>query len=83
MYGFIEPMEATAVGMYHRLCKCAWDGIFDKVSFEKCNQNIKSEMIETQNIVLWHYQYGSKFIGFSGNTQNHSHLIQTKDLMMS
>ena len=48
--GFIEPMEATAVGMYHRLCKCAWDGIFKKLSFEECNQNIKSEMIETQNM---------------------------------
>ena len=47
--------------MYHKLCKCAWDGIFANDTFDNCNQNIQSEMIETQNIVLWHYQFGSKF----------------------
>ena len=61
MYGFIEPMEATSLGMYHKLCKCAWDGIFKTFSFEVCNQNIKSEMMELQNMILWHYQFGSKY----------------------
>ena len=61
MYGFIEPLEATSVGLYHRLCKCAWDGMFNVHSFDRCNNNIKNKMIELQNIVLWHYQYGSKY----------------------
>ena len=61
MYGFLEPLEATSTGLYRSLCRCAWDGIFEKIPFEKCNQSIKREMLETQNIVLWHYQYGSKY----------------------
>jgi len=61
MYGFLEPLEATSVGLYHRLCRCAWDGIFKVHSFERCNKNIRNKMMELQNIVMWHYQYGSRF----------------------
>jgi len=61
MYGFLEPLEATSVGLYQRLCRCAWDGIFKVHSFERCNRNIRNKMMELQNIVMWHYQYGSKF----------------------
>ena len=61
MYGFLEPLEATSVGLYQSLCRCAWDGIFKVHSFERCNQNIRNKMMELQNIVMWHYQYGSKF----------------------
>ena len=61
MYGFIEPMEATAVGMYHKLCKCAWDGIFANDTFDNCNKNIKTNVKQLENIILWHYQFGSKF----------------------
>ncbi len=61
MYGFIEPMEATAVGMYHKLCQCAWDGIFANDTFDNCNKNIKTNVKQLENIILWHYQFGSKF----------------------
>ena len=28
MYGFIEPLEATSLGLYHFLCRQAWDYMF-------------------------------------------------------
>ena len=61
MYGFIEPLEATALCLYHRLCRYAWDGIFKNIPFNICNQNIKNEMVKIQNFILWHYQFGSKY----------------------
>tara|TARA_B100000401_G_scaffold290704_1_gene199023 strand:- start:40 stop:1134 length:1095 start_codon:yes stop_codon:yes gene_type:complete len=61
MYGFIEPLEATSLGLYISLCRCAWDGIFKKHTFDKCNVHIKEKMIEVQNMILWHYQFGSRY----------------------
>ena len=61
MYGFIEPMEATSLGFYQILCRQAWDFIFNIESVDKCNDNIKTNMKQIENIILWHYQFGSKF----------------------
>ena len=61
MYGFIEPMEATSLVIYRNLCRQSWDGIFKLNNWESCNENMRRLMIEIQNVILWHYQYGSKF----------------------
>ena len=61
MYGFIEPMEATSLVIYRNLCRQSWDGIFKLNNWESCNQKMRKLMIEIQNVILWHYQYGSKF----------------------
>ena len=61
MYGFIEPMEATSLVIYRNLWRQSWDGIFKLNDWKSCNENMRKLMIEIQNVILWHYQYGSKF----------------------
>ena len=60
-YGFIEPLEATSVGFYQHICRQSWDFIFKIRNYDYCNNEIKRNMIQLQNIILWHYQYGSKY----------------------
>ena len=61
MYGFIEPMEATSVAFYQYICSQSWDLIFKIQSYEYCNNKIRTNMKQLENIILWHYQFGSKF----------------------
>jgi len=61
MYGFIEPMEATSLVIYRNLCRQSWDGIFGFNDWNSCNEKMRKMMLEVQNVILWHYQYGSKF----------------------
>jgi len=58
---FLEPLEASSVAFYQKVCQYAWDYIVDGANTEVCNQNIRNEMFKIQNFVLWHYQFGSKF----------------------
>ena len=61
MYGFIEPLEATSLAFYQYICRQAWDGMFNIKPFHVCNDNIRTNMKQLENIILWHYQFGSKF----------------------
>tara|TARA_B100000925_G_scaffold116400_1_gene86339 strand:+ start:9460 stop:10545 length:1086 start_codon:yes stop_codon:yes gene_type:complete len=61
MYGFIEPMEATSVAFYQYLCRQSWDFIFDIQTFNYCNDKIRTNMKQLETMILWHYQYGSKY----------------------
>ena len=61
MYGFIEPMEATAVAFYQYICRQSWDAIFKIQTIDYCNEKIKTNMKQLENIILWHYQCGSKY----------------------
>ena len=61
MYGFIEPMEATALGQYENVCRQAWDGIFGTEKLSVCNSNVRRFMKEIESFIMWHYQYGSKY----------------------
>ena len=61
MYGFIEPLEATSGGLYQHICRQSWDFIFNIQTYEYCNNNIRENMKQLENIILWHYQYGSKY----------------------
>ena len=61
MYGFIEPLEATSLGLYEEICRQSWDGIFGLNDWNSCNKRVRLEMERLQNIILWHYQYGSKY----------------------
>lgn len=58
---FLEPLEATSVWFYHKICAYVWDHIVSGVNKEICNQSIRKEMFRLQNFILWHYQFGSKF----------------------
>ena len=35
--------------------------MFANDTFDNCNKNIKTNVKQLENIILWHYQYGSKF----------------------
>ena len=61
MYGFVEPMEATSLGFYQFICRQSWDFIFKIQSLDYCNEQIRTNMKQLENIILWHYQFGSKF----------------------
>jgi len=58
---FLEPLEATSTGFYESVAMSALGHITRGVSKELCNQQIRTEMLEIQNFVLWHYQFGSKY----------------------
>ena len=61
MYGFIEPLEASSMGVYQHICRQAWDAIFGKQSRRISDNNIRQYMKETETFILWLYQYGSKY----------------------
>lgn len=58
---FLEPLEATSTAFYENVCMTMMGHITRGVSKDLCNEQIRSEMIEIQNFVLWHYQFGSKY----------------------
>ena len=61
MYGFIEPLEATSVAFYQFICRQSWDLLFELQTPNYCNNKIRENMKQLENIILWHYQYGSKY----------------------
>ena len=61
MYGFIEPMEATSLAFYQLISRQSWDCIFNRKTVDECNDTIRTNMKQLENIILWHYQFGSKF----------------------
>tara|TARA_B100001769_G_scaffold224229_1_gene185055 strand:- start:256 stop:1050 length:795 start_codon:yes stop_codon:yes gene_type:complete len=61
MYGFLEPLEATSLGIYLEVCRQAWDYIFDIKSSVYCNHKMRTLMKETETFLLWLYQNGSKY----------------------
>ncbi len=60
-FGFIEPLESTALSTYQYLCRQAWDRMFGNNTLEVCNNKVRKMMKEVETFVLWHYQHGSKY----------------------
>ena len=58
---FIEPLEATATGLYHYIAKVGFDRIFNNIPITKCVQLLHHEVDTIQNFILWHYKTGSRF----------------------
>ena len=60
---FLEPMESSSVQTYIEWIKMCWGYIFqgqdDKIMMARYIE-------QTQNFVLWHYQFGSKMTHHSG-----------------
>ena len=61
MYGFLEPMEATALYLYQGLCNRALDSFFNDDDRTECNNDIRLWMKQLEIFILWHYQFGSKY----------------------
>lgn len=60
-YGFIEPLEATAVNFYQDLCIAAMETIFNKRSKVETNTKVRGWMKQIETFLLWHYQFGSQY----------------------
>ena len=61
MYGFLEPLEATSLGLYQSICRQAWDYIFGIKSSVYCNHQVRTMMKQIETFLLWLYQHGSKY----------------------
>tara|TARA_R100001463_G_scaffold7675_1_gene24391 strand:- start:4 stop:1083 length:1080 start_codon:yes stop_codon:yes gene_type:complete len=60
-YGFIEPLEASSLGIYQSIARQSWDGIFGIKDLSYCNAKMKVIMKEIETFILWNYQHGSKY----------------------
>ena len=58
---FIEPLEATATGLYVYIARCGYDRFINKVDIPSCLHLLHKEVNSIANFVLWHYKTGSKF----------------------
>lgn len=58
---FIEPLEATATGLYHWIARLGFDRFVNNADIPRCLQLFQKEVHEVSNFVLWHYKTGSKF----------------------
>ena len=59
---FLEPLEATALGVYNAWNRMVWDHIINgsKTSREITTE-IHEHVDEINNFITWHYMYGSKY----------------------
>ena len=55
---FLEPMESSSVQTYIEWIKMCWGYIFQG---QDPREEIARYIEQTQNFVLWHYQFGSKY----------------------
>jgi len=60
-YGFIEPLEATAIGMYQNIAIWVQKYIQGHRDKEYINSKVKRHMRYIETFLLWHYQFGSAY----------------------
>lgn len=59
---FLEPLEATAMATYSIWCRDIWDYIFNnKFNLLQLEEKIKKYVKNTQDFILWHYNFGSQY----------------------
>ena len=59
---FLEPLESTAVQAYLKWARYTFATIVSKErTFEDITKDFKKYVTETQNFILWHYNFGSKY----------------------
>jgi len=58
---FIEPLEATATGLYLWIARVGYDRFINKVDIPQCLHLLHKECNSIASFVLWHYKTGSKF----------------------
>lgn len=56
---FLEPLEATAMGIYNVASSEYWGYMFNSQSKEQTEQRIKNNIFQIQDFILWHYETGS------------------------
>ena len=60
-YSFIEPLEATATGLYEWIARVGYDYFFEGCNKADCINLIEGKVKAISNFVLWHYKAKSKF----------------------
>jgi len=60
-YGFIEPLEATALAFYQDISYQAIQSIFNNQSIKESNTRVRMWMKKIETFILWHYQFGSQY----------------------
>lgn len=60
-YGFIEPLEATAIGFYQNLANQASKTFFGNKDKDHINNHMSKIMKRIETFLLWHYQFGSQY----------------------
>tara|TARA_B100001996_G_scaffold351940_1_gene312328 strand:- start:360 stop:1424 length:1065 start_codon:yes stop_codon:yes gene_type:complete len=58
---FIEPLEATATGLYLYIARVGYDRFINKVDIPQCLHLLHKEVNSIANFILYHYVTGSKF----------------------
>tara|TARA_B100000214_G_C23934462_1_gene612439 strand:- start:161 stop:1219 length:1059 start_codon:yes stop_codon:yes gene_type:complete len=58
---FIEPLEATATGLYLWIARIGFDFFIDKKELSQCLHLFHKEVNAVAHFILWHYKTGSKF----------------------
>lgn len=58
---FLEPLEATAMGAYIKVCQSYYNYIFNDVSKENTKKQINNMIYKIQEFILWHYSNGSLY----------------------
>ena len=58
---FLEPLESSSTQTYIEVAKMASDHIFCGKEVTEVTKDIHAYVRQTQNFVLWHYNYGSKY----------------------
>ena len=58
---FIEPLEATATGLYHYIARVGFDHFINNIDIPQCLHLLHKEVNSIANFVLYHYTTGSKF----------------------
>ncbi len=58
---FIEPLEATATGLYLYIARIGYDRFINKVDIPNCLNCLHKNVDCIENFILWHYMTGSKF----------------------
>ena len=56
---FLEPLESSSTQTYIEWSRICWEYIFD--GRKNPSERILDYIRKTQNFVLWHYQFGSKY----------------------
>ena len=59
---FLEPLESSSLESYLEWVRYTYDNIVNKKrTIGDISDGIRGYIKQTQNFVLWHYQYGSKY----------------------
>lgn len=60
-YSFIEPLEATSIGIYSSVAIKFADYLSGKENKIQMNDYMLNLVKKIETFILWHYQYGSKY----------------------